>query len=263
MDFCFLIQGGIKMSINALGSGNYSQDIYSAPLTKRADKGSTPENKGVKDIPDANNVSLKNEEKLSDKAKELLERLREKYGDYDFFVGNTQEEHKSLANSGSKEFSVVITAKELEKMAADEDYAAKKEEEIESSVAMCKRINEQYGYVMAGDEDENTVGIINKITVSIGDDGKLSIFAELEKLTEAQKERIEKAKEEKAAEKKAEDKKSETVDKKNPYAKENKDAVKRTTIKASSEEELIEMLKSINWKTIGESYSGDKFDFSV
>ena len=251
------------MSINALGTQNYAQDIYSSALTKRAEKEKAPVNKTVKDIPETNNVSAKNEEQLSEKAQDLLKKLREKYGDYDFFVGNTEDEQKTLANSGSKEFSVVITADELEKMAADEDYAAQKEKDIEDSVAMCKRISEQYGYVSAGEEDENSVGVINKISVTVGQDGKISIFAELEKLSEAQIERIKKAKEAKAEEAKAEEKKADAVDKKNPYSKENPDAVKRTTIEASSEEEFIEKLKSINWKTIGESYSGDKFDFSV
>ena len=136
-------------------------------------------------------------------------------------------------------------------MAADEEYAAKKEKEIEDSVAMCKRISEKYGYVQAGEEDENTVGVINKISVSVGDDGKISIFAELEKLSEAQRERIEKAREEKAD------------DKKLPYNKETPNSVKRVTIEADSEEDFIAKLQAINWKNVGESYSGDKFDFSV
>lgn len=239
------------MSINALGSNSYLQDVYSSPLTKRAEKEKTPVNKEAKDVTETNNISAKNEENLSTKAQELLARLREKYGDYDFFVGNTKEEHEKLAGSGSKEFSVCITAAELEKMAADDDYAAKKEKEIEDSVAMCKRISEQYGYVQAGEEDENTVGVINKISVSIGDDGKISIFAELEKLSEAQRERIEKAREEKAD------------DKKLPYNKETPNSVKRVTIEADSEEDFIAKLQAINWKNVGESYSGDKFDFSV
>lgn len=245
------------MSINALGSNSFLQDVYSSPLTKRAEKEKTPAGKDVKGALETNNISAKNEENLSTKAQELLARLREKYGDYDFFVGNTKEEHERLSGSGSKEFSVCITAAELEKMAADEEYAAKKEKEIEDSVAMCKRISEKYGYVQAGEEDENTVGVINKISVSVGDDGKISIFAELEKLSEAQRERIEKAREEKADDKKAE------ADKKLPYNKENPNSVKRVTIEADSEENFIAKLQAINWKNVGESYSGDKFDFSV
>lgn len=250
------------MSINALGTQSYAQDIYGAAMKQRTEKEKAPAKAEKPEVRDTNNISAKNEEQLSDKAKELLSKLREKYGEYDFFVGNTEEEHKALAGSGSKEFSVTITAKELEKMAEDEDYAAKKEHEIESSVAMCKRICEEYGYNADGEENENTVGIINKISVSIGDDGKMKIFAELEQLSEKQKERIAKAKEEKAAEKKDEEKKADNT-LKNLYGADNKDSVKRTTIEADTEEELIEKLKAINWKTVAEAYSGDKFDFSV
>ena len=70
-------------------------------------------------------------------------------------------------------------------------------------------------------------GRINKITVTIDNDGNMKLFAELEKTTARQKERIEKAKEQKA-----EDKKDKV---KNPYEKGSKPEVKRTTIEASSE----------------------------
>lgn len=247
------------MSVNALGSQSYAQDIYVAAMKARSEKEQAPKKAAAPEVRDTTNISAKNEEKLSDKAQELLKKLREKYGEYDFFVGNTEDEHKKLANSGSKEFSVVITADELEKMAADDDYAAKKENEINASVDMCKRICEKYGYVEAGEENEDSVGIINKISISIGDDGNMKIFAELEKLSDKQKERIEKAKENKAEEK-AEEKKADKLD---HYKKESPNTIKRTTIEASSEEELMEKLGSIDWKKIAESFSGDKFDFSV
>ncbi|MCF0127557.1 MAG: hypothetical protein HUJ70_03260, partial [Pseudobutyrivibrio sp.] len=91
-------------------------------------------------------------------------------------------------------------------------------------------------------------------------DGSMKIFAELEKLSEKQRERIEDAKEEKAAEEKAEAKKAKF---KNPYEKDTKASVKRTTIEASSEEEFLEMLKGIDWDNVGESFSGDRFNFQA
>ena len=251
------------MSINALGTQNYAQDIYKSAMTKRPEKEAAPKKTEAPVASEINNISKENEDKLSDKAKELLSKLREKYGDYDFFVGNTEEEQQKLANSGSKEFSVMISAAELEKMAEDDDYAAQKENEINASIDMCKRICEKYGYVESGDEDENSVGVINKISVSIGEDGSMKIFAELEKLSEKQRERIEKSKEEKAEQAEKDAKKAENSDKVGIYNKDNKDSVKRTVIEASSEDELIQKLGQINWKTISESFSGDKFDFSV
>ena len=49
----------------------------------------------------------------------------------------------------------------------------------------------------------------------------------------------------------------------NPYKKEDEPSVKKTVLKASSEEELVEKIQNINWdKLIGETV-GAKFDFSI
>ena len=56
------------MSINALGSNSFLQDVYSSPLTKRAEKEKTPAGKDVKGAIETNNISAKNEENLSTKA---------------------------------------------------------------------------------------------------------------------------------------------------------------------------------------------------
>ena len=113
-------------------------------------------------------------------------------------------------------------------MAEDEDYEDKMSKQIESSVDMCKRILEQYGYKDAENADEDSMGVINKISIAIGDDGVVKMFAELTKTDSKQA-----------------------------------DSVKRTTVEATNEDDFITQLKNINWKTIGESFSGDKFDFSV
>ena len=49
----------------------------------------------------------------------------------------------------------------------------------------------------------------------------------------------------------------------NPYNKEDEASVKKTVIKASSEEELIEKIKNINWDTVLGETVGAKFDFSI
>ena len=89
--------------------------------------------KGAADTVD---ISQKNEEKLSSKAKEYLKSLREKYGDYDFLVGNSTDDLKTLSKSGSKEFSVIFSNAEIEKMATDEKYAAEKMQGVEGAVKM-------------------------------------------------------------------------------------------------------------------------------
>ena len=211
------------------------------------------------DFSKTDDISSKNEEKLSKKAQDFLKNLREKYGDYDFLIGNGTDDLKALSKSGSKEFSVIFSSAEIERMASDEKYAEEKMQGVQGAVKMCKRICEENGFVSAfgGGLGEN--GTINKIGVSIDDNGNMKLFAELEKSSSKQRERIEKNREEHAEEKKAADKSK----KKNPYEKEEEPSVKRTTVEADSVEELIEKIKNIGWDQVKDSFSGDRINFSV
>lgn len=213
--------------------------------------------KGATDTVD---ISQKNEEKLSSKAQEYLKSLREKYGDYDLLVGNSTDDLKTLSKSGSKEFSVIFSNAEIEKMATDEKYAAEKMQGVEGAVKMCQRICGENGYVSAFDAMKAGGGTVNKIGIVTDDNGNMKFFAELEKSSDKQKERIEKNREKKAEERKEAEKKA---SKKSPYEKEEKDTVKRTTVEAGSMEELIEKIKNIDWNNVSDSKSGDRFDFSV
>ena len=211
------------------------------------------------DFSKTDDISSKNEEKLSKKAQDFLKNLREKYGDYDFLIGNGTDDLKALSKSGSKEFSVIFSSAEIERMASDEKYAEEKMQGVQGAVKMCKRICEENGFVSAfgGGLGEN--GTINKIGVSIDDNGNMKLFAELEKSSSKQRERIEKNREEHAEEKKAADKSK----KKNPYEKEEEPSVKRTTVEADSVEELIEKIKNIGWDQVKDSFSGDRINLSV
>lgn len=210
-----------------------------------------------KSIGKGTDVSAKNEEKLSQKAQDFLKSLREKYGDYDFLVGNSTDDLQAISKSGSKEFSVIFSSAELERMASDEKYAEEKMQGVQGAVKMCKRICEENGFLSAFDNGKGVNGTVNKIGVSVDDNGNMKLFAELEKTSSKQKERIDRAKE-----KKSEDKKqNERVKNNNPYEKKDKDSVKRTTIEATSEEELIDLIKSFDWNKAKDSHSGDKFDF--
>lgn len=212
-----------------------------------------------------NDISKKNEDKLSDKARDFLKNLRKQYGDYDFLVGNSTDDLKALSKSGSKEFSVIFSNAELERMATDEKYAAEKMQGVDGAVEMCRRICEQEGYVSAFEAMKAGNGTVNKISIVTDDNGNTKFFAELEKVSDKQKERLAKSGEKKAEEKKAEEKKvsEKKTAKKNPYEKDDKDFVKRTTLEANSMEELIEKIRNIDWNHIADSKSGDRFSFSV
>lgn len=205
-----------------------------------------------------NNISGKNEEKLSQRAQDFLKGLRSRFGDYDFMIGNSTDDLKALSKSGSKEFSVIFSSKEIEKMASDEKYAQEKMEGVMGAVKMCKRICEENGYKSdpAGFRKDT---MVNKIGVTVDDDGRMKFFAELEKTSAKQKERIENARERHAAEKKA----GGRWHKRNPYEKEEKESVKRTSIQDDSLEGLRHKIHIMNWDDVAESKSGDRFNFSV
>lgn len=205
---------------------------------------------------EAKNVKS-SEDKLSTKAKNYLETLRKKYGDFEFMVADAGDDKRALLDKSTKEFSVIFSSSELEKMANDEEYAKEKMNAVQTAVNMSKKICEQFGFERAGEGEGN--GFINKIAISFNEDGTMSIFAELEKVSEKQKDYIDKIKE-----KRADDKKSaEELAEKKAKEKEKDVAVKKVTVEASSEEELIEKITNIDWnKVVGENV-GARFDFSV
>lgn len=206
-------------------------------------------------IKKTNDISGKNEANLSKKAQDFLKNLREKYGDYDFMIGNSTDDLKALSKTGNKEFSVIFSSAEIERMANDEKYAEEKMQGVAGAVKMAKRVAEEYGFGSASGEN----GVINKIGVTVDDSGKMKLFADLEKTTSKQRERIEANREKRAEEKKAADK----AKKKNPYEKNDKPSVKRARIEADTEEEFIDKLKNLDWSKIEDSHSGDRVNFTA
>ena len=93
--------------------------------------------------------------------------------------------------------------------------------------------------------------------------GTTSFFAELEKSSAKQRERIEEAREEKRTEKKAADKKAEKE--LQSYAKSSADT-KRTVVQADSMEELIKKIGTVDWENVKAEKTpenGSRFDYSI
>ena len=163
--------------------------------------------------------------KLSDRAQKVLDELKEKYGNTDFYVADFKSEEEAgqiLANS-TKDYGVVIKPEELEKMAEDAEYKDKIFQTISDAQSTLDEFRENLS--------EEEKGSVKRVGFSIGDDGKVSYFAELEKAGKAQSERIKKQREEKAEEAKAEEKKAEK-------AKEKEPPTVRSYVKAESMDEL-------------------------
>lgn len=189
----------------------------------------------------ADGLALANQQKaggtqLSQKAQDLFAKLQEKYGDYDFFVAENQDDMKNYMDKGTKQYSVVFTKEELERMASDEEYAEKVIGQMESAIDMTKRIEE------SGQLGEGVH--FKQVAITFDDEGNMKLFAQLEKMNADQQERLEAAKEKKAEEKEKAAKEAEQEKKEEQTRKEANNIVE---IEASSEEEFLQKLLGIKW----------------
>ena len=208
---------------------DFSVELSGEGLAALAKQRKTP----VGDAGEGKGAVKEGEAKLSAKAQDFLAKLKEQYGDYDFFVADDVND-PSFRNRGTKQYSVILRTDELEKMANDEAYAEEVMGKVNDAVDMTKRIEEK------GELGEGVR--FRRIAISFDDDGNMKLFADLEKISEQQKERMEAAKEKHAREQKDADKKAE------------KDGshVKHARLEASSEEELLEKLLGLDWDKIPE-----------
>lgn len=195
---------------------------------------------------DGNNVQL------SDRAKALLQELKRTYSNMDFIVADyeTEEEAASYLNRGTKEYSVLIDSEELERMASDDTVKEQNLSILDEATGKLSEMKEQLG-----DKKDEVV----RLGISIGKDGEVSYFAELEKAGERQKEFVDRIREgKKEAAKEA------GTASQGRYDYEHS---KRTTLYASTAEELLNKIQNINWDDIREETSvptpGGRFDYTI
>ena len=191
---------------------------------------------------------------LSKAAQNLLKELKKTYSNMDFIVADfeTDEEAASLMSRGTAEYSALFTPEELEKMAADEDVKNKNMKILDGAVSKLDEMKTKLG-----DKADD----VTRIGISFGDDGEVSFFAELEKNSEKQLERIEKQREDKKDAAK-DNGKAEAAE----YLAHGKPTGKRTTVYASTIEELAEKIANVDWNAVKEerqSTTGQRFDFTV
>ena len=205
------------------------------------------------------NKATSAEDKLSSKAKAYLEKLRKQFSDKDFFVLDdiNSDSATDAMNKSTKEYSVLFSPDEIEKMAVDEKYAEEKLSQIDTAVNMAEKIKQQFDAQSNLGKDGT---YISKIAFSFNNDGTTTLFASLEQLSKSQIERIEAAKEKAAnSETETDDDAAEIKDALN-----EKYALKRTVISASSVEELLKLIKELDWNKILNSPDvGTNIDYTV
>lgn len=171
--------------------------------------------------------------KLSDKAQNFLDGLREKYGDYDFVVSANPSADDAIG--GTKAYSVIFTPEELERMADDEDYAQKMMGNVGKAVDTLKDLSER-------DLGEGVQ--FSQLSASIDDEGNMKFFAQLEKLSAEQQERLEAARERRAEENDdADDAESAEL---------TKILYKPADVEADTADELLAKIFGIDWDAIAE-----------
>lgn len=200
---------------------------------------------GLNALADAKNTvdaAATDEGKLSAKAQSYLENLRKKYGDYDFFVSNNPDAAQTVGST--KEYSVILTTEELEKMAEDDEYAEKVMGQVGSAV---DKLNE----ISSKDLGEGVK--FAQLSVSIDSEGHMKFFAQLEKLSDEQNARLEAAREKRAEEKAKADEKAKPEENTQPDENElTKILFKPADVEADSEEELLAKILGIDWDNIAE-----------
>ena len=109
---------------------------------------------------------------LSKAAQSYLQKLKGKYSDMDFIIADfsTEEEADKLLEQGTAKYTTLISPSLLEKMAADENTAAKYEDMIDKSVESIDSLREGLG------EDAD---MVRKFGVTFDKDGNMSLRAKL------------------------------------------------------------------------------------
>lgn len=244
--------------------GDYQQSInsYSTAKTESKEKSA---NVGY--------VNEKKESGLSEKAQKLLNKLRSTYTNVDFMVADsdTGDEAKQVLSQYTREYSVLLTTDEIEKMASDEQFEKEYLSQIETAIGVTDNINEQYDMSQSF-ESKGGYTVVSKYGVMVDADGKATLFADLNKLSDAQKEYLEKhrekvkeekkAEEAKAEKKEAEERLEEIAEEADPF---DEPVEKSVRIEASNIHELLEKIKNLNWDDVAPNNAtvGTNFDFTA
>lgn len=177
---------------------------------------------------------------LSDTAAEYYESLKKKYSNLDFVLVandsvNTAEQQAAKFMKGKT--LVLLDAEKIEKMATDENYRKKYEAIIENGIKQLDQMEDALAKSGAK---------VKGFGIRVNDDGTTTLFAALEKSSEAQSKRIEKAQEtKKEARKEASKKASEKA-----AEKATEKAAEKSAVKAEKSDSDVSMYDIINASSI-------------
>ena len=221
----------MNVSTTTAAYANYQNNYKTGTANKKKETAQTTENTKLKE----NTTESIAEKNLSKAAQKMLENLRGSRNDMDFMVADFEngDNAKDILAQSDKEYTVIFSKEEMEKMASDPKYYAEKMHSIEGVLRMTDEINAQFGFERAFGKTNDNADADTKITkfgISFNSDGTTTFFAQLEKSSASQKEYLEKIQEKKAAEKKEAKKKEQS----------KQTEVRKTMVQASSNDPLAQ-----------------------
>lgn len=263
----------------AVNTNTMISNIYSQNYTQN-NKGSS------KTSNDSETTEVKKEEKvteskdygktigdptLSKEAQKYYERLKKKYGNYDFILVSADQKANAQANAAkyanNVKTVVLIDEDKIEKMATDENYRKKYEGILSGATAQLAQLKTSI---------EKSGANVQGYGMQVNDGGTTSFFAVLKKSSADQKARLEKTAakkkaEKKAAEKKAEKKKEqERLEKTKDSKIDDSDDSDTITISAGSMDELMKKIEEYTFsdrsdsvQTESEKMMGQHVDFKL
>lgn len=208
---------------------------------------------------------------LSKEAQKYYERLKKKYGNYDFILVSSDQKANAQANAAKYANNiktvVLIDEDKIEKMATDENYRKKYEGILSGATTQLAQLKTSI---------EKSGANVQGYGMQVNDGGTTSFFAVLKKSSSAQKARLEKSAakkkaEKKAAEKKAEKKKEqERLEKTKDSKIDDSDDSDTITITAGSMDELMKKIEEYTFsdrsdsvQTESEKMMGQHVDFKL
>ena len=174
----------MSMNVNTTTAAyaNYQNNYKTGAAEKKKEVAQTTENTKSK----KNTTESIAEKNLSKAAQKMLEDLRGSRNDMDFMVADFEngDNAKDLLAQSDKEYTVIFSKEEMEKMASDPKYYAEKMHSIDGALRMSDEINAQFGFERAFGKTNGGVDADTKITkfgISFNSDGTTTFFAQLEK----------------------------------------------------------------------------------
>ena len=205
--------------------------------------------------------------KLSKEAQKYYEKLKKKYGNYDFILVSKDQKANAQANAAKYANNiktvVLIDEEKIERMATDESYRKKYEGILSGATAQLQQLKSSV---------EKSGADVKEYGMQMNDGGTTSFFAVLRKSSSDQKSRIQKSAEKKKAEKKAAEKKQEKerLEKSKESRTEREDDTQTIILTANSVEELMDKIgeytfveRSNEVRTDREKLMGQHVDYKL